>query len=145
MYLTNDLGFPKETLSLITVVCTPINIVFSFVSGYLASAAPFKIQTFILIVGILVNTYGVMVLLGTFPPKDEMTIYTTIHVTVVMLISDLVSNFESVTAIGILFTFTDKRISGIHVTVLASMYNLCEFLHKLYIFKLIDSFGIYHP
>ena len=86
-----------------------------------------------------------MVLLGTFPAKDEMTIYTTIHVTVVMLISDLVSNFECVTAIGILFTFTDKRISGIHVTVLASMYNLCEFLHKLYIFKLIDSFGIYYP
>lgn len=41
--------------------------------------------------------------------------------------------------------YTDKRISGIHVTVLAAMYNLCEFLHKTYIFKLIDMFGIFAP
>ena len=65
--------------------------------------------------------------------------------TVVTLIADLVSNFEFVTAFGILMKFTDKRISGIHVTVLAATYNLCEFLHKLYVFKLIDTFGIYYP
>lgn len=40
---------------------------------------------------------------------------------------------------------TDKRISGIHVTVLAAVYNLCEFLHKFYIFKLVDLFGLYTP
>ena len=49
------------------------------------------------------------------------------------------------TAFGILLKFTDKRVSGIHVTVMAAMYNLCEFLHKLNIFKLIDVFGIYYP
>lgn len=65
--------------------------------------------------------------------------------TVVTLIADLVGNFEFVTAFGILMKYTDKRISGIHVTVLAAMYNLCEFLHKLYVFKLIDNFGIYYP
>ena len=95
--------------------------------------------------GIFVNTYAVVVLLATFPTKEEITNFTTIHVMTVQLISDLVSNFEFVTAFGILMKYTDKRISGIHVTVLASMYNLCEFLHKLYIFKLIDKFGIYYP
>lgn len=41
VYLTNDLGFPKETLSLIQVVCTPLNIMFAVVSGYLATGKPF--------------------------------------------------------------------------------------------------------
>ena len=93
----------------------------------------------------LVNCYSVLVLLGTFPAKDDMTIWTTVHVTVVTLVTDLVQNFEFVTAFGILLKFTDKRISGIHVTVLAALYNQCEFLHKLYIFKVIDAFGIYYP
>ena len=35
VYLTNDLGFPKETLSLIKVVSQPLNILFAVVSGYL--------------------------------------------------------------------------------------------------------------
>mgnify|MGYP001626782375 CR=1 FL=1 len=93
----------------------------------------------------LVNSYGVLVLLGTFPAKEEMTTMTTVHVTAVTLVCDLVGNFEFVTAFGILLKHTDKRISAIHVTVLAAMYNLCEFLHKTYIFKLIDAFGIYYP
>ena len=71
----------------------------------------------------LVNCYSVLVLLGTFPAKDEMTIWTTVHVTVVTLVSDLVQNFEFVTAFAILLKCTDKRISGIHVTVLAALYN----------------------
>ena len=65
--------------------------------------------------------------------------------TAVTLACDLVGSFEFVTAFGILMKYTDKRISGIHVTVLAAMYNLCEFLHKTYIFKLIDMFGIFAP
>ena len=93
----------------------------------------------------LVNSYGVLVLLGTFPQKDQISMYTTVHVTAVTLVVDLVGNFEFVTAFGILLKHTDKRISAIHVTVLAAMYNLCEFLHKTYIFKLIDVFGIYYP
>ena len=38
VYLTNDLGFPKENFSIIKVVCTPLNIMFAFVSGYLSSS-----------------------------------------------------------------------------------------------------------
>ena len=145
VYLTNDLGFPKETLSMIQVVCTPLNIMFAVVSGYLASTKPFAIQSWTLLIGIIVNSYGVLVLLTTFPAQEDINMYTTIHVTIVTLIADLVANFEFVTAFGILMKYTDKRISGIHVTVLAAIYNLCEFLHKLYIFKLIDMFGIQYP
>ena len=65
--------------------------------------------------------------------------------TVVTLICELVNEVEFVTAFGILLKHTDKRISGIHVTVLAAMYNMCQFLHKLYIFRVIDMFGIYVP
>jgi len=71
--------------------------------------------------------------------------WTTVHVTVVTLIADLISEFEFVTAFGILLKYTDKRLSGIHVTVMAAMYNMTSFLHKLYIFKLIDAFGIFIP
>ena len=54
-------------------------------------------------------------------------------------------NFEFVTAFAIMMKITDRRISGIHVTVLAAMYNFGEFIHKFYIFKLVDAFGIFYP
>ena len=96
---------------------------FAVVSGYMASGKPFKLQSWNLIVGMFVNCYSVLVLLSTFPKKEDMTIWTTVHVTVVTLVADLVQNFEFVCAFGILLKCTDKRISGIHVTVLAALYN----------------------
>lgn len=102
-------------------------------------------QSWNVIIELAISTYCILFLLGTFPPKDEITTMTTIHVTVVTVAADLVSNFEFVTAFGILLKKTDKRISGIHVTVLASINNMCSFLHKVYVFKLIDAFGIYYP
>jgi len=36
VYLTNDLGFAKESLSIIQVICTPLNIIFAGLSGYLS-------------------------------------------------------------------------------------------------------------
>ena len=145
MYLTNDLGFPKETLSLIQVICTPLNILFAVVSGYLASSKPFVIHSTAIFIEMALNTYGVLVLLRTFPPAEEINFYTTAHVTILTLLNDLVSNFVFVTEFAILMKYTDKRISGIHVTVLAAMSNLSSFLHKTYIFKFIDMFGIYYP
>ena len=130
---------------MIQLICTPLNIVFAFVSGYLASGKPFPLQSNNLIIGMVINTYSVLVLLQFFPAKEDFTVWTTVHVTVVTLIADLINEFEFVTAFGILLKYVDKRISGIHVTVLAAMYNMCQFLHKLYIFKLIDIFGIFYP
>jgi len=37
VYLTNDLGFAKESLSIIQVICTPLNIIFAGLSGYLSN------------------------------------------------------------------------------------------------------------
>lgn len=42
VYLTNDLGFAKENLSIIKVVCTPFNIVAAMISGYLSASDPFR-------------------------------------------------------------------------------------------------------
>ena len=67
--MTNDLEFPKETLSMIKIVCTPLNIMFAVLSGYMATGKPFALQSWNLIIGMLVNFYSVMVLLGTFPEK----------------------------------------------------------------------------
>lgn len=67
VYLTNDLGFPVENLSMIKMVCTPINIVLSFLFGYLSADRPFTYQFYGLIGLIIASSYSVLVLLGTFP------------------------------------------------------------------------------
>ena len=43
VYLTNDLGFPKENLAMIQFVTIPTNMMFSVVSGYLSKKRPFYI------------------------------------------------------------------------------------------------------
>lgn len=40
---------------------------------------------------------------------------------------------------------TDQRVSAVHITIFAAMFNMCEFLHKLYIFKIVDAYGIFGP
>ena len=145
VYLTNDLGFPKENLSIIKVICTPLNIMFALVSGYLSSSQPFVYQSYNLIALVCISTYSILVLLATFPSQDETTQATYFHVTAVLFFVDLIQNFEFVTAFAIMMKVTDKRISGIHITVLAAMYNFGEFIHKFYIFRVVDIFGIFYP
>ena len=130
---------------MIKVVCTPLNIAVAAISGYYASDKPYTLQTWNLLIVMLANSYAVLVLLGTFPSQEEMTYQTTIHVSIVQMVVDLIENFEFVTQFAILLKNTDKRIAGIHVTLLAAMTNMCSFLHKLYIFKVIDVFGIFYP
>lgn len=40
---------------------------------------------------------------------------------------------------------TDKRVSAMHVTVFAALNNFTSFVHKTYLFWLVDIFGIYYP
>jgi len=40
---------------------------------------------------------------------------------------------------------TDRRISGIHVTFMACLFNLSQYFHKFYVFRLVDAFGIFMP
>lgn len=64
---------------------------------------------------------------------------------VVALVTELVSNFEFVTSYALMIKITDKRISGIHVTLLAVLNNLASLVHKLYIFYMVDMIGIFIP
>ena len=114
-------------------------------SGYMSSDKPFPLLANAMLLGIICSSYNILILLMTFPEKENISKWTTAHVMTVNLISDLIGNFEYVTSFSILLQCADKRISGIHVTALAAMSNMTSFLHKFYIFKLIDWFGIFYP
>ena len=59
--------------------------------------------------------------------------------------TELSGNLWFSTLFAIIFKITDKRIAGIHITLLASLTNFCQFVHKFYIFELVDRFGIFVP
>jgi ABC-type multidrug transport system fused ATPase/permease subunit len=37
----------------------------------------------------------------------------------------------------------DKRVAGVYITLLATLSNLCGYVHKLYLFWAVDQFGLY--
>ena len=67
------------------------------------------------------------------------------HVTVIAFFLDLLSNIEFVTNFSIIMQIADKRISAMHITLLAAMTNFGEFVHKFYVFTLVDYMGIFVP
>jgi hypothetical protein len=141
------LGYSKENLSLVKVICTPVNIVFAAVSGYLSNNNPFVSMYYLMIAICLASTYAVVVLLGTMPTnhasQNSLAVYS--HVFGVSFILDLLSEFEQTISFGILISRTDKRVSALHVTVFAALSNFTSFIHKIYLFQLIEKFGIYYP
>ena len=50
VYLTNDLGFPKDDLALLQVVTIPTNMVFAVISGYLSRERPFYIMSWAILI-----------------------------------------------------------------------------------------------
>ena len=88
-------------------------------------------------------SYSVLFLLGTFPePQSYLTYF---HVIMVFFLRDFLDNIFFTINFGLILRRTDKRISGVHVTALAAISNLSSFVHKFYIFHLIDMFGIFKP
>lgn len=71
IYLTNDLGYSKENLSFVDVVCTPLNIVFAVYSGYLSNQSPFRYLYFVIILNCAFSVYAVFGLLGTMPTDPQ--------------------------------------------------------------------------
>jgi len=61
----------------------------------------------------------------------------------VVIFSELADVFWFTTSNAVIYKVTDKRIAGIHITLLASMTNWAQFLHKFYLFSLVDLFGIF--
>jgi hypothetical protein len=46
---------------------------------------------------------------------------------------------------GVIMKNSDKKITSLYITLLATIYNMTGFIHKTYVFNLIDYFGIYYP
>jgi hypothetical protein len=85
VYVTNDLGLAKESLSFMKLWFTPLNILLAFFSSALTAKTPFVAVRIALILEILLNAYGVFVIAGRFPAKDEISSWTIMHVSAYML------------------------------------------------------------
>jgi hypothetical protein len=68
-----------------------------------------------------------------------------IHMASVMLFNELLGNLWFTCANAICLVIADRRIAGMHVTLLTSITNQAQFAHKFYLFKLVDSFGLFQP
>lgn len=145
--MTNDLGYSKENLSLVKVICTPVNIFFAGISGYVSNKDPFTYMYYLMFAITLVSTYAVLVLLGTMPADHEsqntLGVYT--HVFTVSFLLDMLDELQGTITFAILLARTDKRVSAMHVTVFAALNNFTSFIHKTYLFWLVEEFGIYYP
>ena len=62
-----------------------------------------------------------------------------------VLVKELIDNFWFTTSFAVITKIVDKRVAGIHITLLASITNLSQFSHKFYIFSLVQKFGIFYP
>lgn len=78
VYLTNDLGFPRETISIIKVVLTPMSILISFLCSYFQTDKPFSRMYKIYFLQIAVASFGILYQLNTFPKPGEVTNFTLI-------------------------------------------------------------------
>ena len=147
IYLTNDLGYSKENLSLVKIICTPVNIFLAVISGYLGNNNAFAYTYYLLIALCIVSSYAVLVLIGTMPTDkaEQNTLFVYLHVSALTFVLDLLDELLQTLTFGILMARTDKRVSALHVTVLASLLNMTGFIHKVYIFWLVEKFGIYYP
>jgi len=96
LYLTSDLGYPKENLSIVKVVVCPINIFLAGYSGALTKQAPFYYLFCVLISFSCVAFYAVFVLFATMPTdRDEQkSSFVYSHVIVVFTLIELLNSLE---------------------------------------------------
>ena len=130
---------------MIKVCCMPVNLVVAVLAGSMTKKNAFTYELLALISLVLVCSYTVLFTLGTFPAKEDQTYWTHIHVIAVTAVYDLVLNFEFVTNFAIIMKIADRRISGMHVTLLGVLSNMSEFVHKFYLFALVEAVGIFIP
>jgi len=147
IYLTKELNFPKESLSFLSFISAPSSIIVSLLSSYVAKDKPFKVLTYMYLASIFINNYHIFVILRTFPTELEKqtSFWNLAHVASFNFLSDVLMSFRMVTFYSIVFKIADKRISGIHITLLASLSNMCFMGHKLYIYKVVEMFDIWVP
>jgi len=147
IYLTKELNFPKESLSFLSFISAPSSIIVSLLSSYVSKDKPFKVLAYMYLASIFINNYHIFVILRTFPTKveDQTSFWNLAHLGTFNFLSDVIMSFRMVTFYSIVFKIADKRISGIHITLLASLSNMCFMGHKFYIYKVVEMFDIWIP
>jgi hypothetical protein len=58
---------------------------------------------------------------------------------------EAMAEFETLLCYGLLSARTDRRCSAIHVTIYAALMNFSGFVHKLHVYYLVETLGIYLP
>jgi len=79
-----------------------------------------------------------------FFPKEQ-TNGTIIHVIILTLLTELAQNCAFVANFSIILRICDKRVSGIYISLLAALTNFSFFIHKTYIFTVVEYFGLFGP
>jgi len=67
------------------------------------------------------------------------------HIVIVKVLGDILYEFFQTINFAILLARTDKRVSAVHLSIFATMFEMSSFLHKFYIFRIVDAFGIFKP
>jgi hypothetical protein len=134
-------------MSGIMVLSAPANFLCSILSGYFTAKKPFTYMYYTTLVSVLLSCYSVLVLIRTFPKdlNEQQLPQNLFHVAGVSLLSDLAYNFWFTQTNAIIMVIADRRIAGIHITMLTSLNNMAQFVHKTYIYKLVDVFGLFIP
>ena len=122
-----------------------MEIVFSFVSGYLSSAKPFSFGYNMHIICSLLSTYTILILFGFFPTDkaDIESTWTIVHVCGLSLLQTLAHSCLDTGNFSAIFQICDRRIAGVYITLLATVSNLSSYVHKLYLFTLVDYLGLF--
>ena len=124
VYLTSELGFSKERLSFINLALGPCEMLTTILSSYLAAERPFNVLYKITLFQIFAKSYMLLVLCQTFPARPELQTDAHIwHMAVVKMLVDLSDNVQFVIMFAIVSKVVDKRITGMHITLLASLIN----------------------
>jgi len=110
---------------MVKVISAPANIICSFLSGYFSQDKPFTFVFQVTLFYALASSYSILVLIRNFPkdPELQSSPQNLLHMTVVALATELIGNFWFTTNFAIIMKIIDKRIAGIHITLLASLVN----------------------
>lgn len=129
------------------VISAPVNIIVSILSGYFTALNPFTFLYRCTVACVLISSYSVLVLLFFFPkdPQEQLSNVNLFHMVVVTLLNEISNCFHFTCLNAIVLVIADKRIAGMHITFMTSANNQCNFLHKFYLYRLADTFGIFGP
>lgn len=91
----------------------------------------------------LKSTYTILILFGFFPTESAPSYATIAHVIILSIISTIASSCLDTANFSVIFQICDKRVSGVYITLLATVSNLSMYVHKLYIFQLVEYIGLF--